>query len=290
MSEQFDWRKYLRVHPEADRLPMMEEDELQELAANIKKNGLRVGIGILGKKPDQDQPSKELPILIDGRNRLDALALAGMLAVNNQGRLCIKVSNDDEQGLRLIRQNYHEGDPDEIVLSLNVYRRHLSREAKRMLIAKALEADPTKSDRQIGREAKADGKTVAKIRADLEGRAEFRTSEPRTDTLGRQQPATKPSKPLKPPRRLTGHDLDETEEIAVGIELFRWLSWNGRQLMTQRINKLYDEWERGAIDEPSKLELSRLVVRLAKRLDQAGLGEVLDAIDQIFTNENVDGV
>ena len=102
MSEPFNWRRYLHLHPEADKLPMMEEDELQELAENIKKNGLRVGIGILGKKPDQDQPSKELPVLIDGRNRLDAMAHAGLLAVNNQGCLCLRVHDGDEQGLRLI--------------------------------------------------------------------------------------------------------------------------------------------------------------------------------------------
>ena len=128
MSEQFNWRKYLRVHPAADKLPMMEETELEELADDIKANGLRTGITIWGKKPDQ--PDKELPVLIDGRNRLDAVAQAGMLAVNNQGHLCIRTSDDTGQGLRLIKYNYREGDPHKLSRSLNVIRRHLSPETK----------------------------------------------------------------------------------------------------------------------------------------------------------------
>ena len=150
MTEAFNWRKYLRVHPAADKLPMMEEAELEELAEDIKANGLRTGITIWGKKPDQ--PSTELPVLIDGRNRLDAMAQAGLLAVNNQGHLCIRVANDAEQGLRLIKYNFRDGDPDKLSRSLNVIRRHLSPELKRRLIGKALQADPTRSDRAIAQQ------------------------------------------------------------------------------------------------------------------------------------------
>jgi hypothetical protein len=109
--------------------------------------------------------------------------------------------------------------------------------------------------------------------------------ETRTDSLGRHQPTAKPQ---KPPRHFTGHDIDETEEVAVGIEIFKWLSWNGRTLMMSGIDTLYKAWRKCEPDEQPKL--SQLVIRLSKRLDQDALGEVLDAIDQIFANENVDGV
>jgi hypothetical protein len=228
----FDWRKYLRVHPAADKLPMMEEAELEELAEDIKANGLRTGITIWGKKPDQ--PSTELPILIDGRNRLDAIAQAGLLAVNNQGHLCIRVSNDTEQGLRLIKYNYREGDPDKIVLSLNVYRRHLGPEAKRKIIAGALQADPTRSDRAIARQIKEDLNvdtthvTIGKVRREEEGRGKVFHVETRTDSLGRQQPATKPP-PVSEP------DDDQAAIIEQIVVLYRRLSWDGQREVSKRL-------------------------------------------------------
>lgn len=284
MSEHFNWRRYLRVHPAADKLPMMDEAELKELADDIKANGLRTGVAILGKKPDQ--PSTNLPVLIDGRNRLDAMAQAGLLAVNNQGHLCIRSSDEAGQGLRLIKYNYRDGDPDKLVLSLNIYRRHLTPERRRALIAALLKTDPTQSDRQIGRQIHADHKTIASDRAALETWGTVPHVETRTDTLGRQQRATKPPQ-RNPPRRFAGHDLDETEENAVSMELFKRRSWNGRKLHNDGIVKLYDGWHRGVPDERPRL--GPLVVRLFKQLDRDEAGEVLDAIDQIYTNENVEG-
>jgi ParB-like chromosome segregation protein Spo0J len=52
----------LAVHPAADIFPMMSDDELQELAADIAENGLQVAIIL-------DHTQK---VLIDGRNRLEA--------------------------------------------------------------------------------------------------------------------------------------------------------------------------------------------------------------------------
>jgi len=72
------------------------------------------------------------------------------------------------------------------------------------LIAKLLKAKPEASDRQIGAMAKADGKTVAKVRGELEGRAEIPHDEKRTDSKGRKQPARKPkaANKTKPEQKL----------------------------------------------------------------------------------------
>ena len=56
-------------------------------------------------------------------------------------------------------------DPVAYVISTNLHRRHLTAEQKRDLIAKLLKAKPDLSDRAIGKMTKADGKTVAKARA-----------------------------------------------------------------------------------------------------------------------------
>ena len=57
----------LRVHPSADLLPMLNEEDLQEMADDIKQNGLIYPV-VTG---DQNG---EL-VLIDGRNRLAACRL-----------------------------------------------------------------------------------------------------------------------------------------------------------------------------------------------------------------------
>ena len=89
-------------------------------------------------------------------------------------------------------------DPWIYVSSANVLRRHLTPEGKREVIAKFLKAQPEKSDRQIGKMVEADNKTVAVVRGDLERREEIPHVKARTDTKGRQQPATK-AKKAKPP-------------------------------------------------------------------------------------------
>lgn len=199
----FDWRKYLRVHPAADKLPMMEKAELEELAEDIKANGLRTGVVIWN---DPLPPDGALPQLLDGRNQLDAMAKAGLLAVNNEGPLCIRVADDDEQGLRLIKYNHRGGDPDKLIFSLNVYRRHLTPERRRALIAALLTTDPTQSDRQIGKQIHADHKTVGRDRAALETRGTIPHVEVRTDTKGRKQPARKQPKPIGKRPEESGHE------------------------------------------------------------------------------------
>jgi hypothetical protein len=85
-------------------------------------------------------------------------------------------------------------DPYAVVVSLNAHRRHLTAEQKRGVISTLLKATPEKSDRQIADTAKVSHHTVAAVRAEQEGRGQIAHVDMRTDTKGRQQPASKPPK------------------------------------------------------------------------------------------------
>lgn len=159
----FDWRAHLRVHPAAELFPLMSEAELRELAEDIKANNL-VDPVVVWADDNGDL------FLIDGRNRLDAMALAGILGVDDCGILfnvktgepVYMVSFPDQKPCVI------GGDPYAIALSLNVRRRHLNAEQKRDLIADVLKLNPEKSNRQIAEQVKDDHKKVGDVRSKLE--------------------------------------------------------------------------------------------------------------------------
>jgi hypothetical protein len=95
---------YPPEHPAAALLPLLPPDELEQLAADIRANGLREAIVLHDGQ------------VLDGRNRLAACKLAG------------------------VEPHYrdHDGtDPIAYVLSANVHRRHLST-GQRAMVAVAL--------------------------------------------------------------------------------------------------------------------------------------------------------
>jgi DNA-binding transcriptional regulator YhcF (GntR family) len=63
---------------------------------------------------------------------------------------------------------------------------------KSIRAAEAVRANPEKSDRSLAEQAQVDHKTVAKVRVDLERQGASPHAKTRTDSEGRQQPATKP--------------------------------------------------------------------------------------------------
>lgn len=97
------------VHPAADVFPMLSEDELADLAEDIRANGLHHPITL-----DSDG------VLIDGRNRLAACRLAG-----------VEPTFDALNG----------HDPVAFILSENIRRRHLSAGQRAMAIALMLDLD-----------------------------------------------------------------------------------------------------------------------------------------------------
>jgi ParB-like chromosome segregation protein Spo0J len=147
------WRDVLDIHPAADLFPLMVETDpaaLKELGEDIKKNGLQFPV-TLGRRRDKE-------FLIDGRNRLDALELAGFTLIDYRGTL------DPTLGLGTPCPNViytlsdlTDAEITALVISANIHRRHLAPDDKRDLIAKLLKLHPEKSDRAI-----AAGTTLAK--------------------------------------------------------------------------------------------------------------------------------
>jgi hypothetical protein len=143
--------------------------------------------------------------LIDGRNRLDALALLGLLFVDGNGDLCTKrwihdkgwIYDDDGE---LLQKEYAEDgdDPFKLALSYNVHRRHLTAEQKRELIAKVLKAKPTASNSSIAAQVKVNDKTVASVRRELESNSEIPDKPDRIEKTGRKARGRKPGSAAKP--------------------------------------------------------------------------------------------
>jgi hypothetical protein len=101
-----NWRDHLTVHPAAELFPLMSETdpaELKELAEDIKKTGLRTPIVMWSSSLDDHNA-----VLLDGRNRLDALALLGKLKIGKNGSLTgyDAIHMDGEDGDDPRRRNY----------------------------------------------------------------------------------------------------------------------------------------------------------------------------------------
>jgi ParB-like chromosome segregation protein Spo0J len=184
-----DWRAHLKIHPAAERFPQLSEAELKELVCDIEANGLQVPV-VIWTSPD---PDDRYEALIDGRNRLDALAMLGRLSVHTDGYLLV-------DGKRL-PQRYATDDPFKLAIALNIRRRHLNIEQRGEIVIQLLARQPNISDRQLGKELGVDHKTIAKARAKGEDVGRIPHVEKRTDSRGRRQPATKPRKAGKTFRR-----------------------------------------------------------------------------------------
>jgi hypothetical protein len=82
------WRDLIKVHPAADTFPMMDEPELRVLGEDIKANGLTSPITLWCPQEGYGYCSGSRRyvidgpfLLLDGRNRLDAMELVGIPVV-----------------------------------------------------------------------------------------------------------------------------------------------------------------------------------------------------------------
>jgi hypothetical protein len=152
------WRDVLPVHPAAELFPMMSPDELRALGEDIKKNGLRSAIAVTYES------TAVKFFLVDGRNRMDAMALVGIafeVIFKKQHGQCLLVADGlDPLGSGYSAAEVVLGDPYAYVVSANIARRHLTANDKRRIITALIKANPQKSDRQIAKLVDASPTTV----------------------------------------------------------------------------------------------------------------------------------
>lgn len=127
----------MEFHRLSEIFPLMEEDEFKALVLDIKFNGLREQITLFEGK------------ILDGRNRY---------------RACI------ETNIEPVFWNFDgdERSAERYVVSLNLHRRHLSKEDRTAVIKKIIESDPTISSRKLAKEIGVGKDTVRRARELLE--------------------------------------------------------------------------------------------------------------------------
>jgi hypothetical protein len=250
----FAWRDYLQVHPAAELFPPIAESELKELAEDIKKYGLHNPI-IAWRNSD-----KEL-MLVDGRNRLDALATLGLLGVDKDGHLEFRTRPIDYGPFICA---HREADPYAVALSHNIHRRHLTLEQKRDLIAELLKLQPEKSNRQIADVVKADHKTVGSVRSEIEATGEIPQLKKTTSKDGKSRPAKK-VKPADPKKTAAKPVITLTTEDYAEI---------GASTGAEKRKQEYSESERKAVSakDNASSEFDAHVLRLLQMTKNANPG------------------
>jgi ParB-like nuclease domain len=133
----------LKTHELAALMPPMGEDEYNGLVDSIQRQGLLVPITIYEGK------------ILDGRHRYRA---AKEVKYKFSARDFVQLA----PGI----------DPEQFVLSTNGPRRNLTRDQKKELVITLLKKKPNESDREIGRLACVDNKTVASIRENVKKQAD----------------------------------------------------------------------------------------------------------------------
>ena len=222
------WRDVLPVHPAADLFPLMDKDELRELADDIDRHGLSEQIDIY------DDPAIGTCVL-DGRNRLDALELIGRQTYDASGQSTIAIYKR--------RSRSKAFDPVAYIISKNIRRRHLTSEQKRELIAELLKAKPETSNLQITKQVGRDDKTVAKVRAELESTSEIPKLKKTKGKDGKLRPAHKKRAAEKVTHSLNGsaapsdmgEKSPEPEKFAVSWKALSEFKYACRQYLPKMI-------------------------------------------------------
>jgi hypothetical protein len=203
------WRNSSKIatHPAAEMFPLLPRDELEALAKDIKENYLREQVTVITEGGKQ--------LVIDGRNRLDAIELAGFNVVDPQtDRLLKSVCGDWPKG--------KDRDPatvEAFIVSKNIHRRHLSIEDRRRIAAERLKADPARSDRAIAKEVRLSPTTIGAIREKIEETSTVQTGQLETEPAKR---VGRDGKARKQPDRKKSAAISETNpnikqgEIRIG--------------------------------------------------------------------------
>jgi DNA-binding Lrp family transcriptional regulator len=170
-------------------------EEQRVLRGDLKQHGQREPVVLVRIGQGCEQ-------LLDGRTRLDLQEANGDDVIGADGKLTVP---------HRIVELPDDAAAISCVLSLNLFRRHLTPKQKRELIDKLLKAMPEKSNRQIAKTVGVSHPHVAKVRKSLEKSGDVETVTTSVDTKGRKQPAKKTSKliraPLEPAKSTTASDL-----------------------------------------------------------------------------------
>src|SRR5699024_7578379 len=163
-----------------------------------------------------------------------------------------------------------ESEKRTLALSLNVHRRHLTREQKRALIAESIKADPQLPDLQHAHRTGASDKTVTSVRRELEAHSEIPNDIPRVNARGQERPATyeREEPAPKPEAEPPGGVERSTDEPDV-------------QKVTGMDNKHYPRPEP---KEPQKPRAEAITNQFSSAI--VDLNRVLDRFHRISTNEN----
>jgi hypothetical protein len=198
------WRDVLAIHPAAEMFPRPSRDELIVLGNDVRANGLQSGIVIYSERNPSD-PDADVGYpgdwLLDGISRLDGMEAVGLRVelqfVQKRGwSLMIDGTVLNVPQPKTVFSGHV--DPYAYAISANIHRRHLTPELRQNLLIEIIARAPKKSDRQIGKEVGVDHKTIASARAKGEDVGRIPHVSTRTDTKGREQPATK-TPPTKDP-------------------------------------------------------------------------------------------
>jgi len=154
------------VHPFADKFPLIEGEEFEELVRDIKEHGLREPVLL----------SSNGQVLIDGRNRYRACEAAG-----------------STPRFKRLENHYTEAQILDLIVSLNVERRHLNAGQRGLLgndYLAAIEEATKKAERQRKLESPSNQFTTSRSATSADLRESLRPSEPRRQQQARERRST----------------------------------------------------------------------------------------------------
>jgi hypothetical protein len=189
------------VHPAANMFPPMTSAEFDALVNDVRRDrGIRVPLVIWR------DPASGALLLLDGRHRVRAVShVIGDVITFEDGRIAAV----DRETTELVPLPVVEakGDPYELVISLNLLRRHLTGAQKREIVAALLKAKPERSDNATAKIAKVSDKTVTAVRNELETTSEIPKLDARVGSDGRSRPFGPRNSELHPPGTPTSKRL-----------------------------------------------------------------------------------
>jgi ParB-like chromosome segregation protein Spo0J len=226
------WRDVIKVHPAANLFPMMSADELKALGKDIRQKGLTSPIAITANRYVGSDWAYQL---LDGRNRLDAMELAGIEfdLVLKDGKCIIESELDcARDGGFFPPAIVVNNDLYAYVISANVHRRHLTTQQKLDLLDKVMKAHPNLSSRRIAKLAGVSPTTAAKSRRKLQANGDVSTVDTSIDTKGRKQPTRKLPIPKKPALALASELVKFCDDYCARVRDWREARPDGQHLPT----------------------------------------------------------